>query len=105
MPMLQREEAVVATVRIRYKRADNMRVEEFEYPLYISDIRKRESGTTPGFQLASAVAEFAEHLRFPNTAGIANLNVIRKKLRPLIAGTYKNDSKVKKLNEIIRLAR
>lgn len=95
----------IATVRIRYKRADNMAVEEYAYPMTMQDIMPNYAGTSPSFQLASTVAEFAEHLKYPDTQGIANYNTIQKALRPLLSTTYKNDKKVRELSELIRLAK
>ena len=76
---------------------------EFEYRLY--DIMPSYASTSPSFKLASSVAEFAEHLKYSDTSGIANFNTIRKALRPLLSTTYANDKKVRELDELVRLAK
>lgn len=110
MPMLEKNiypppNMTIATVRIRYRRADTMAIEEREFPIRMQEISHSFAATSPGFKLASAVAEFAEHLKYPDTSGIANYDTIRNVLRPLISTTYANDKKVIELEDLVRLAK
>ncbi|MCK5844923.1 MAG: DUF3520 domain-containing protein, partial [Victivallales bacterium] len=98
-------ELPLATVRIRYRRSDTMRVEEKAFPLIAANIAKKSYSTTSAFRLAQIAAEFAESLKYSNVSGIANTGTIRKKLRPILTETYANDTKVRKLDTLLRLCK
>ncbi|MCK5845486.1 MAG: DUF3520 domain-containing protein, partial [Victivallales bacterium] len=95
----------LATVRIRYRRSDTMRVEEREFQLRSGNLAKSLDAVSPACRLAEISAEFAETLKYPNVAKIANPAAIRKKLRQLVSGVYSNDAKVAKLDALLRLSR
>jgi Ca-activated chloride channel family protein len=96
---------VLATVRIRYKRADTARIEEREFPLRAAIPAKSPDAASPSFRLAEIAAEFAETLKYANVAKIANPGTIRRKLQPLLSGVYANDAKVAELDALLRLSR
>ena len=95
----------VATVRIRYKRADTLEVEEFTFKLTGGMIKKIFEHAPENMKLACVAAEFAENLEYPEVPEIANPATIRAILRPILSGIYMDDAKVKELNEIIRLSK
>jgi hypothetical protein len=84
----------LATVRIRYRRSDNLEVEEREFYLFPENLRKRFDEAEPSFQLAAAVAEFAEHLRFPDVPGIASPTAIYDHIQRLYGTAYRNQPNV-----------
>ena len=96
---------IAATIRIRYKRANTLEVEEKEYYFTVNDLQRIYSKTSGNFKLAACVAEFAESLRFPDTPGIANSNAIMRQLNPLLANNYRNDSKVRELYQLVNAVR
>jgi Ca-activated chloride channel family protein len=91
-----------ATVRIRYKRVDDLSVEEKAFNLYCGDIKEKFSAAAPSFKLASFVAEFAEALRYPETRNIASTHAIADELRKLWTKDYRKDVKVIELLKLIK---
>lgn len=92
----------VCIVRLRYRRADTMDVEEKEFMLPLYEAKTNFANASCGFRLASSVAEFAEFLRFPDVSGIANPGNIMKQVQGVISEDYKNDGKVSELNTLIK---
>ena len=99
------EDTVVATVRIRYKKAGDMSVEEKAFSLYESDIKKKFETASPNFKLAAFVAEFAESLRYPETQNIASLRGVADQLNSIWMKHYKKDYKVTELLSLIKRAK
>lgn len=65
-------QAIVGTVRVRYRRSDNGAIEEISRPFRLSEITGSFEETGARFRLSAAVAEFAEILRAsPYAAGSA----------------------------------
>ena len=96
------EDTPAATVRIRYKKAEDMSIEEKAFCLYAGDIKDKFEGTTANFKLAAYIAEFAEALRYPETRNIASLRGIADKLNALWMKDYRKDCKVTELLELIK---
>jgi Ca-activated chloride channel family protein len=96
------KDMVVATIRIRYKKAEDMSIEEKAFYLYESDIKDKFEDSTANFKLAAYVAEFAEALRYPETRDIASLRGIADKLNTLWMNDYRKNRKVTELLSLIR---
>ncbi len=92
----------ICIVRLRYRRADNMDIEEKEFPLAYHELKFNFDKASCGFRLAASVAEFAEFLRFPDIPGIANPENIMKQIQGLIGEDYRNDGKVSELYSLMR---
>ncbi len=92
----------LAVVRIRYRRADNMEVEEKEYFMDTKEIKKAFEKASAPYRLSLCLAEFAEGLRFPGVPGIANPVAIAKELDNVLADDYGNDSRVRELYNLMR---
>ncbi len=95
----------IATVRVRYKRADTLEVEEFAYPLTPGMLKTRAEDAPENMKLACAAAEFAESLEYPDVPRIANPAKILEFVRPLLSGTYARDAKVRELAEFIKMSK
>jgi Ca-activated chloride channel family protein len=89
-------------VRLRYRRADNMDIEEKEFPLAYHELKFNFDKASCGFRLAASVAEFAEFLRYPDVPGIANPENIMKQIQGVIGEDYRNDGKVSELYSLMR---
>jgi hypothetical protein len=92
----------ICIVRLRYRRADNMDIEEKEFPLAYHELKFNFDKASCGFRLAASVAEFAEFLRFPDVPRIANPENIMKQIQGLIGEDYRNDGKVSELYSLIK---
>ena len=99
------KDAIVATVRIRYKKIEDMSVEEKVFYLSASDIKDQFAAAGANFKLAAFVAEFAEALRYPETKGIASLRGIADELNRLRAENYRRNLKVTELVVLVKRAR
>ena len=99
------KDTIVATVRIRYKKAGDMSVEEKAFSLYESDIKEKFRSASPNFKLSAFVAEFAESLRYPETQGIASVRGIADQLNGTWMKHYKKDYKVTELLSLIKRSR
>jgi Uncharacterized protein YfbK, C-terminal/von Willebrand factor/von Willebrand factor type A domain/Putative zinc-finger len=99
------KDTIVATIRIRYKKAGDMSVEEKAFYLYESDIKEKFNNSSPNLKLASFVAEFAESLRYPETQNIASLRGVADKLNCTWMKHYKKDHKVTELLSLIKRSR
>lgn len=95
-------DAIVATVRLRYRKADDMSIEEKVFYLYRNDIKEKFAMAGAAFQLAACVAEFAEALRYPETKGIASLQGIENLLNPIRMQDYHKNEKVIELLKLIK---
>lgn len=91
----------IASVRIRYKLPDTMEVQEREFAISGAELKGAIELAGDRFKLACAVAEFAERLRYPDCAGVANPGRMGDVLRGAISGTYSNDAKAKELLSLI----
>lgn len=96
------KDTVVVKVRIRYKKAGDMSVEEKAFYLYESDIKEKFKTSSSNFKLASFVAEFAESLRYPETQGIASLRGVADQLNNTWMKHYRKDHKVTELLSLIK---
>ncbi|MFA6568716.1 MAG: von Willebrand factor type A domain-containing protein, partial [Victivallales bacterium] len=92
----------ICIVRLRYRRADNMDVEEKEFPLAYHELKFNFDKASCGFRLAASVAEFAEFLRYPDVPGIANPENIMRQVQGVIGEDYRNDGKVAELYSLIK---
>lgn len=92
----------ICIVRLRYRRADNMDIEEKEFPLAYHELKFNFDKASCGFRLAASVAEFAEFLRYPDVPGIANPENIMKQIQVVIGEDYKNDGKVSELYSLVK---
>ncbi len=95
------KDTVIATVRIRYKQAKSLKVEEEEFALTAGELKKNFAKAPANFKLATLVGEFAEFLRYPEVQGIATPTAIAEKLREISAGTFRLDPKVRELLSLI----
>jgi len=96
-------ESNVGTVRIRYQRTDNGKVEEISAPLLAATVLKPAHLATPAFKVAASAAEFAELLRnSPNAQG-GNFEAVADYLRPA-ALEMTLDTRVKELLELVTTA-
>ncbi|MDD5597117.1 MAG: DUF3520 domain-containing protein, partial [Victivallaceae bacterium] len=95
-------DTLAATIRIRYKKAEDMSIEEKAFCLYAGNIKDKFEDSTPNFKLAAYVAEFAEALRYPETRNIASLLGIADKLNVLWMKDYRKDRKVTELLALIK---
>jgi Ca-activated chloride channel family protein len=96
-------ESTLGTVRIRYQRMDNGKVEEIEATLVASTVMGPAHKATPSFKVAAAAAEFAELLRgSPNAQG-GNFEAVADYLRPA-ALERTLDTRVKELLELVTTA-
>ncbi len=92
----------ICIVRLRYRRADNMDIEEREFPLAYHELKFNFDKASCGFRLAAAVAEFAEFLRYPDVPGIANPENIMRQIQGVIGEDYRNDGKVAELYGLVK---
>ena len=99
------QETIIATVRIRYKRVEDMGVEEKAFYLSAGDVKKQFNESTANFKLAAYVAEFAEALRYPETSNIASPRAIKNKLEALRVKDYAKSFKVAELVYLINLCK
>ncbi|NQU40382.1 MAG: von Willebrand factor type A domain-containing protein [Lentisphaerae bacterium] len=93
----------LATVRVRYRRIDNGRVEEIERAVWRRDCVPSVRKATNGFRLAAAVAEFAELLRGSPYAKGSRYADVADLLRP-IALELHLDSRVQELLQMVMAA-
>ncbi len=98
-------DATIATTRIRYKNAEDMRVEEKSFVIDAGNIGRNFETASPGFKLASFAAEFAEGLEYPETQNIATPSGIAVKLRQLQISNYSKDEKVRELLDLVSRVR
>ncbi|MCF6176662.1 MAG: von Willebrand factor type A domain-containing protein [Victivallaceae bacterium] len=93
---------MLAIVRLRYKPIDSDEVIEEEFVITSNEVDRSFATATPGFKLATFVAEFAESLRYPETPGIASGSGVAAKLSPLFHRNFSNDGKVAELLMLTR---
>lgn len=92
----------ICIVRLRYRRADNLDIEEKEFPLAYHELKFSFDKASCGFRLAAAVAEFAEFLGYPDVSGIANPENIMRQIQGVIGEDYRNDGKVSELYSLVK---
>jgi len=96
-------EGLIATVRVRYQRVADGRVEEIETRMMPEHMKRVPERTSPGFMLAAATAEFAEILRgSPHAAG-SEYKDVATLLRP-VALELKLDPRVQELVRLVEQA-
>lgn len=93
-------ESRLGTVRVRYQRTDNGRIEEIETPLLAASVLSPAHKATPSFKVAASAAEFAEQLRGSPYAAGARFQSIADYLRPA-ALELSLDTRVKELLDLI----
>lgn len=99
----QQGEGTAMTVRIRYENMDTGEVEEVEQSLASSDFGASFEEASPQFQLAAAVAGFAEHLRgsgYVEDRSLEDVLVIAERIAPEMG----NDDDVQEFVELVRSA-
>lgn len=93
----------LGTVRVRYRNLENGRIEEIEKPLTAADCVASFERTDRRFQLAVAVAEFAELLRGSPYAEGGDCEAVAKVLRP-VALELHLDQRVQELLRLVHAA-
>ncbi len=96
----KRAPAVVAVVRVRYRRVDTGEVEEIEYFVTERDMIGSFDQAPARFRLAACVAETAEILRGSSFANGSELKDVAKALRP-VALELSLDKRVQELLRIV----
>ena len=99
---LRGKDTNIATVRIRYKHAATLEVEEKEFSITSGDIKKSHEESGPAFVLAMVSGEFAEYLQYPGVPGLASPGAIANTLRFPLSESYSKDSKVIELERLIK---
>jgi Ca-activated chloride channel family protein len=97
------ERAPIATVYVRYRRADNGAIEEISSVIRDSVRSQRFEQAAPRFQLAACVAEFAEKLRRSPYSDGTGLLEIHGKLMP-VALKMDLDRQIQELAELMLIA-
>jgi Ca-activated chloride channel family protein len=97
------EEDRIATVRVRYRRMDNDKVEEIEQPVKWADIARSFDEADVRFRLAAGVAEFSEILRGSPFAEGSEFKDVADMLRP-VALDLSLDSQVQELLRLVSSA-
>ena len=97
------EDEPIATVYVRYRRADNGAIEEISSWVVDTARRTRFADADLRFQLAACVAEFAERLRRSPYAEGTEMADISKYLQPVATG-LDLDKQVKELMRLILIA-
>jgi Ca-activated chloride channel family protein len=100
-PGFRKNDAVIASVRLRYKNVPSLDVEEKEYYLDPVEVKKSFDDSKDNFRLAFVAGEFAEGLKYPDTPGIANPPLLKQILSAPLKNTYKNDRKAQELYKLI----
>jgi Ca-activated chloride channel family protein len=98
-----READRIATVRVRYQRVDNGKVEEIERPVTADDIIPQFDQADVRFRLAASVAEFAEILRGSPFAEGSEFQDVARILGP-VALELNLDSRVQELLRMVNSA-
>jgi Ca-activated chloride channel family protein len=96
------KDTIVATIRIRYKKAEDMSIEEKVFYLFGNDIKENFANASANFKLAALVAEFSEALRYPETQDIASTRGIADKLNALKMKDFSKSMKVSELLTLIK---
>ena len=97
------EHEPIATVYVRYRRADNGTVEEISSTVRDSIRLKRFELASPRFQLAACTAEFAERLRRSPYSEGTGIRDIQNKLQPVVLD-MSLDRQVRELAELMTIA-
>jgi Ca-activated chloride channel family protein len=93
----------LATVRLRYRRTDNNRVEEVERAVTAADLKPEFEKADARFRLAACAAEFSELLRgSPHAAG-TDFSDVANLLRP-VALELPLDTQVRELLRLVQSA-
>ncbi|MDF7798181.1 von Willebrand factor type A domain-containing protein [Pontiellaceae bacterium B1224] len=93
----------IATVYVRYRRADNGAIEEISRRVTDRIRHKRFTDADPRFQLAACTAEFAERLRCSPYADGTELKEIAAKLQPVVM-ELELDEQVDELSHLLTMA-
>ncbi len=97
------EKDPIATVYVRYRRADNGAIEEISSRVMDSYRKARFEDADARFQLAACVAEFAERLRrSPYTEGTEMTDVLAR-MQPVVLA-LNLDGQVQELQQLISIA-
>lgn len=96
-------ESRLGTVRIRYQRADNGKVEEIEAPLVAESVLRPAHAANARFRVAACAAEFAELLRGSPYAAGGRFQEVADYLRPA-ALELTLDTRVKELLDLVSAA-
>jgi Ca-activated chloride channel family protein len=96
-------ETLLGTVRIRYQRTDNGKVEEIESALVATTVLRPAHQATVPFRVAASAAEFAELLRGSPHAQNGRFETVADYLRPA-ALERSLDTRVKELLELVTTA-
>jgi hypothetical protein len=95
-------------VRLRWEEPETAEVIELEQPFTLGDLAAAFEATAPRFQLAVAVAEYAEllkHSPFAWEGSLADLSTEVQRIDDLIAAAEgEHDADVKELAQLIWLA-
>ncbi|MEI6646018.1 MAG: von Willebrand factor type A domain-containing protein [bacterium] len=96
-------ESLLGTVRIRYQRTDNGKVEEIESALVAATVLRSAHQANVHFKVAASAAQFAELLRGSPHARNGNLDTVADYLRPAVL-ERSLDTRIKELLELVTTA-
>ena len=97
-------EGKLATVSIRHENPDIGNVTEVNRSISTDTLKGSFEDTTPAFQLAASVAEFAEILRGSFWAQEGNLEIVRETLEGVLTKTRKHSERNAELLSLVRKA-
>jgi len=98
---LRNRRSRLATVRVRYRRTDNGKVEEIEHAVTTAQVVGRFDEATPRFRLAACAAEFAEILRGSPFAAGTDFEDVAAALRPVALDLHL-DRRVQELQRLVQ---
>ena len=96
-------ESSLGTVRIRYQRTDNSKIEEIESALVATSVLRPAHKASVHFKVAASAAEFAELLRGSPYAQDGRFDTVADYLRPA-ALERSLDTRIKELLELVTTA-
>lgn len=97
------EQDPIATIYVRYRRADNGAIEEISSRVMDTDRKARFEDADARFQLSACVAEFAERLRRSPYAQGTEITDILARMQPVVL-TLDLDDQVRELQQLISIA-
>ena len=99
----------LATVFIRHEDPDTAEVTEVSEKIYVEDLKDAFQDTTPDFQVAASVAQFAEILRESYWAKDGNLGAVQRTLKSILPQLQSDNSnseeQKRELFSLVRKAR
>ncbi len=103
------DEGKLATVFIRHEDPDTAEITEVKDKIFVEELKDSFEGTTPDFQVAASVAQFAEILRESYWAKTGSLGEVQWTLKDVLpqlqSQNSQSDEEKKELFKLIRKAR